>query len=95
MNIGIGLPIAVPGRPPRDVKRWARDAERLGFHSLGSIDRLVYDLLDPLVSLGVAASATERVELFTTVLNGGWRNNSVLLAKQLATVDLISAGAAR
>lgn len=92
MKIGIGLPIAVPGRPPRGVKQWAEDGERLGFHSLGSIDRLVYDILDPLVSLGIAAAVTERVQLFTSVLNVGWRGNPILFAKQLATVDLISEG---
>lgn len=92
MRIGIGLPVAVPGRPPREVIRWAEESERLGFQSLASIDRLVYDILDPLVCLGVAAAATERVQLFTTVLNVGWRNNAILLAKQLATVDLISGG---
>jgi alkanesulfonate monooxygenase SsuD/methylene tetrahydromethanopterin reductase-like flavin-dependent oxidoreductase (luciferase family) len=92
MRIGIGLPTAIPGRPAREVRRWAVASEERGFHSLGSIDRLVYDVLDPLVTLGVAAAVTERVELFTTILNVGWRNNPVLLAKQLATVDLISAG---
>jgi alkanesulfonate monooxygenase SsuD/methylene tetrahydromethanopterin reductase-like flavin-dependent oxidoreductase (luciferase family) len=92
VRIGIGLPIAIPGRPACEVATWAQDSERLGFHSLGTIDRLVYDILDPLVCLGVAAAVTERVRLFTTVLNVGWRNNTVLLAKQLATVDLISAG---
>lgn len=92
MHIGIGLQIAVPGRPAREITRWAVEAERLGFHSLGSIDRLVYDVLDPLVSLGVAAAVTERARLFTTVLNVGWRGNPLLLAKQLATVDLISGG---
>ncbi|MER6512977.1 LLM class flavin-dependent oxidoreductase [Nonomuraea sp. NPDC001636] len=92
MNIGIGLPIAVPGRPAREVKQWAEDGERLGFHSMGSIDRLVYDILDPLVSLGIAAAVTERVQLVTSVLNVGWRGNPILFAKQLATVDLISEG---
>jgi alkanesulfonate monooxygenase SsuD/methylene tetrahydromethanopterin reductase-like flavin-dependent oxidoreductase (luciferase family) len=92
MRIGIGLPNAVPGRPAREIARWARESEDAGFHALGSIDRLVYDVLDPLVCLAVAAAATERVELFTSVLNVGWRRNPVLLAKQLATVDLISGG---
>ncbi|MQA12550.1 MAG: LLM class flavin-dependent oxidoreductase [Pseudonocardiaceae bacterium] len=92
VKIGIGLPVAIPGRDAREVTRWAKDSERLGFHSLGSIDRLIYDILDPLVSLGVAAAVTEHVQLFTSILNVGWRNNSILLAKQLATVDLISEG---
>jgi hypothetical protein len=38
---------------------------------------------------------TERIQLFTTVLNVGWRNNTVLFAKQLATVDLLSGAGSR
>jgi alkanesulfonate monooxygenase SsuD/methylene tetrahydromethanopterin reductase-like flavin-dependent oxidoreductase (luciferase family) len=92
MRIGIGLPNAVPGRDARTIAQWARDSERLGFHSLGTIDRLVYDVLDPLVCLGIAAAVTRRVELCTTVLNVGWRNNPILFAKQLASIDLVSQG---
>jgi alkanesulfonate monooxygenase SsuD/methylene tetrahydromethanopterin reductase-like flavin-dependent oxidoreductase (luciferase family) len=92
VRIGIGLPNAVPERPSTELRPWAETAEGLGFHSLGTIDRLVYDILDPLVTLGVAAAVTKRVRLFSTVLNVGWRNNALLLAKQLASVDLISGG---
>ncbi|WP_249375524.1 LLM class flavin-dependent oxidoreductase [Streptomyces sp. I05A-00742] len=92
MRIGIGLPNAVPGRPAQGIAPWARESEDLGFHSLGSIDRLLYDVLDPLVALAAAAAATERVRLVTNVLNVGWRNNAVLLAKQLASLDLLSGG---
>jgi alkanesulfonate monooxygenase SsuD/methylene tetrahydromethanopterin reductase-like flavin-dependent oxidoreductase (luciferase family) len=67
-------------------------AEDAGFHSLGVIDRLVYDNLEPLVALSAAAAVTQRIELFTTVLCAGWRNNPVLLAKQLASIDQISGG---
>jgi alkanesulfonate monooxygenase SsuD/methylene tetrahydromethanopterin reductase-like flavin-dependent oxidoreductase (luciferase family) len=42
--------------------------------------------------LAAAAPRTERVELITTVLNVGWRGNPVLLAKQMASVDLLSGG---
>jgi hypothetical protein len=56
------------------------------------IDRLVYDNLDPLIALAAAAARTERVELATTVLSVGWRNNPVLVAKQLASVEQVSGG---
>jgi alkanesulfonate monooxygenase SsuD/methylene tetrahydromethanopterin reductase-like flavin-dependent oxidoreductase (luciferase family) len=92
MRIGIGLPNAVPERPPTELPLWAELAERLGFHSLGTIDRLVYDLLEPFVALGAAAAVTKQVRLFSTVLNVGWRNNPLLLAKQLASVSLVSGG---
>lgn len=92
MRIGIGLPAAIPGSPPTAVGEWAGIAEASGFASLGVIDRLVYDNLDPLVALGVAAARTERVELLTTVLNVPWRRNAVVLAKQLASLDRVSGG---
>jgi alkanesulfonate monooxygenase SsuD/methylene tetrahydromethanopterin reductase-like flavin-dependent oxidoreductase (luciferase family) len=92
MKIGIGLPAAVPGVDATTIAAWAADAERLGFGSVGVIDRLVYDNLDPLVTLAAAAASTTRIELVTTVLNAGWRANPVLLAKQIASVDLISGG---
>jgi alkanesulfonate monooxygenase SsuD/methylene tetrahydromethanopterin reductase-like flavin-dependent oxidoreductase (luciferase family) len=92
MRIGIGLPAAVPGTDMTTLGRWAAESERAGFHSVGVIDRLVYDNLEPLTALAAAAASTSRVELITTVLNVGWRNNPVLLAKQLASVEQISGG---
>lgn len=92
MRIGIGLPVAVPGRDATMLGQWAAESEGCGFQSLGVIDRLVYDNLDPLVSLAAAAARTERVELVTNVINVGWRRNPVLLAKQLASLDLVSGG---
>ena len=90
MRIGIGLPAAVPGVDATTIGGWAAEAERAGFASVGVIDRLVYDNLEPLTALAAAAACTSRVELFTTVLNVGWRANPVLLAKQMASVDLLS-----
>jgi alkanesulfonate monooxygenase SsuD/methylene tetrahydromethanopterin reductase-like flavin-dependent oxidoreductase (luciferase family) len=92
MRIGIGLPAAVPGAPHPALGAWAAEAERLGFESVAAIDRLVYDNLDPLVALAAAAARTERVELLTTVLNVPYRQNAVALAKQIASVDLLSGG---
>lgn len=92
MKIGIGLPAAVPEVDATAIPRWAAEAERAGFAALGVIDRLVYDNLEPLTALAAAAASTTRVELLTTVLNVGWRANPVLLAKQMASVELISGG---
>jgi alkanesulfonate monooxygenase SsuD/methylene tetrahydromethanopterin reductase-like flavin-dependent oxidoreductase (luciferase family) len=92
VRIGIGLPAAVPGTPASVVGRWAAEAERAGFCSLAVLDRLVYDNLDPLVALAVAAGRTERSELLTTVLTVPYRQNALVLAKQLASLELISGG---
>jgi alkanesulfonate monooxygenase SsuD/methylene tetrahydromethanopterin reductase-like flavin-dependent oxidoreductase (luciferase family) len=92
MRIGVGLPAAVPGVDATTIGDWAAEAERAGFASLGVIDRLVYDNLEPLTALAAAAARTDHVELLTTVLNVGWRANPVLLAKQAASVDQLSGG---
>jgi alkanesulfonate monooxygenase SsuD/methylene tetrahydromethanopterin reductase-like flavin-dependent oxidoreductase (luciferase family) len=92
MQIGIGLPAAVPGTDMTTLGAWAGDAERAGFNALGVIDRLVYDNVEPLIALAAAAARTERIELVTTVLDIGWRRNPILLAKQLASVEQISGG---
>ncbi len=92
MRIGIGLPAAVPGADATSIGEWAAESERRGFHSLSVIDRLVYDNVDPLVALSAAAARTERIELLTTVLNALYRSNPVVLAKQIDSVERLSAG---
>jgi alkanesulfonate monooxygenase SsuD/methylene tetrahydromethanopterin reductase-like flavin-dependent oxidoreductase (luciferase family) len=89
---GIGLPAAVPGTDMTTLGQWAADSERAEFAAVGVIDRLFYDNLEPLTALAAAAARTARVELFTTVLNVGWRKNPILLAKQMASVEQISGG---
>jgi alkanesulfonate monooxygenase SsuD/methylene tetrahydromethanopterin reductase-like flavin-dependent oxidoreductase (luciferase family) len=92
MRIGIGLPAAVAGLDATVIGPWAAQSERAGFASLGVIDRLVYDNVDPLVALAAAAARTERVEMLTTVLNVGYRRNPIVLAKQIASVDRLCGG---
>jgi alkanesulfonate monooxygenase SsuD/methylene tetrahydromethanopterin reductase-like flavin-dependent oxidoreductase (luciferase family) len=92
MRIGIGLPAAVPGAAGAAVGDWAETAEAYGFTALSTLDRLVYDSLDPLVALGAAAARTAQAELMTTVLTVPYRQNPVVLAKQLASVDRLSGG---
>ena len=74
----------------RLVGRWASAAEEAGFSSVGVIDRLVYENLDPLTALAAAAACTGRVELVSTIINVCWRENPHLLAKQLESVDRLS-----
>jgi alkanesulfonate monooxygenase SsuD/methylene tetrahydromethanopterin reductase-like flavin-dependent oxidoreductase (luciferase family) len=92
MNIGIGLPAAVPDVDATTIGGYAAAAEEAGFASVGVIDRLVYDNIEALTALAAAAARTERVELITTVLTVGWRGNAALVAKQMASVDLLSGG---
>jgi alkanesulfonate monooxygenase SsuD/methylene tetrahydromethanopterin reductase-like flavin-dependent oxidoreductase (luciferase family) len=92
MKIGIGLPSTIPGIPGRLILDWARAAEAAGFSTLGTLDRLVYGNLETVPTLAAAAAVTERISLTTAILIGPYRGNGALLAKQLASVDVISGG---
>jgi alkanesulfonate monooxygenase SsuD/methylene tetrahydromethanopterin reductase-like flavin-dependent oxidoreductase (luciferase family) len=92
MRVGVGLPAAVPGADMRLIGRWAAEAERAGFDSVGVIDRLVYDNLEPLTALAAAAACTGRIELTSTIVNVCWRGNAALLAKQLSSIVRLSGG---
>jgi alkanesulfonate monooxygenase SsuD/methylene tetrahydromethanopterin reductase-like flavin-dependent oxidoreductase (luciferase family) len=95
MNIGIGLPSTIPGISGRLLLDWARAAEEAGFSSLGTLDRIVYPNLETVPALAAAAAVTERIGLTTSILIAPYRGNGALLAKQLATVDVIAGGRLR
>jgi probable F420-dependent oxidoreductase len=80
----------------RNLVAFARRVEELGFDSLWVTDHLLAarhfysaDFLEPLATLAVAAGATERVRLGTSVLVLPTRQ-PVVLAKELATLQYLS-----
>jgi len=80
----------------RGIKKFARTVEDLGFDSLFITDHLLaakrfysVSFLEPLAALAVAAGATERVRLGTSILIMPLRN-PVILAKELATLQFLS-----
>jgi len=102
MQIGFGLPVSGSWATPENVLSVARRAEHLGYSSLWSFQRLLtpadgelapvyHSVLDPTVVLGYAAAVTERVELGIAIINAPFVSPA-LLAKQLATLDLLSSG---
>jgi len=92
MKIGIGLPNTVPGTQGDDMRNWAIRAETAGFSTLGTIDRLVYANHESLIALSYAAAVTDQIGLLTSVLLGPLRSDNALLAKQAASLDVLSRG---
>jgi probable F420-dependent oxidoreductase len=102
MRIGFGLPVSGSWATPDNVLTVARRADQLGYASLWAFQRLlappdnqiapVYtSVLDPTVVLGYAAAVTERVDLGIAIINAPFESPA-LLAKQLATLDVLSGG---
>ncbi|WP_416967572.1 LLM class flavin-dependent oxidoreductase [Streptomyces sp. 4F14] len=92
MEVGVGLPTTVPDVDGGRLTGWAREAENLGFASLGVLDRLVYDNYESLTSLAAAAAVTEQIRLTSSILIAAYRPGTAVLAKQAATVHALSGG---
>ncbi len=91
MNIGIMFPLTIPDNNGSHLLDWARQADAGPFSSLGINDRVVYQNVDSLTMLASAAAVTSRIRLMTNVIVAPLRSAS-LLAKQSASVDLLSGG---
>jgi alkanesulfonate monooxygenase SsuD/methylene tetrahydromethanopterin reductase-like flavin-dependent oxidoreductase (luciferase family) len=92
MDVGIGLPNAVPGTTGKQLTEWARRADGHAFSTLGTIDRIVYGNYEPLVALAAAAAVTERIGLSTSVLLGPLREGAATVAKQALSIHALSGG---
>lgn len=81
------------GAPPSgmDWPSFARHLESIGYAGLVMADHVVGNGLSPLPALAAAAVATTTLRVGTLVLDNDFRN-PLLLAREAATVDVISSG---
>lgn len=91
MEIGVGLPNAIPDTQGRTILDWARRADEGPFSSVGVVDRVRYNSYEPMVTLAAASGVTGRVGLVSMVLIAPLRNTA-LLAKEATTIDALSGG---
>lgn len=96
MRIGIISPTGEPdGSPlrPHSIASGARRIEAAGFDSLWVFDAIArgFMLADPLIAVSVAATATERLEVGTCILQVPLRR-PVELAHRILTTQLVCGG---
>ncbi len=104
MLISFGGPVAGAWAEPALVARFATRAEELGYHGYWTFQRLlvgagqdlapVYQrVLDPMLTLAYAAARTHTIRLGVAVVNLPYLSPAYL-AKQAATLDVLSGGRA-
>jgi alkanesulfonate monooxygenase SsuD/methylene tetrahydromethanopterin reductase-like flavin-dependent oxidoreductase (luciferase family) len=91
MRIAIGLPSRAASASGALMLEWSTRAERGPFSSVVVTDRVVSEALEPLSVLATAAGATQRIRLMTSIVIAPTRETT-LLARQAATVDVLSGG---
>lgn len=100
MIFGIGLPNYGKDKTWGDIQRVALAAEEMGYDSVWTTDHVVVPradiepygtIFESLITLAMVAALTRRVKLGTSVLVVPQRN-SILAAKQIATIDVASGG---
>ncbi|HWO42172.1 MAG TPA: LLM class flavin-dependent oxidoreductase [Candidatus Eisenbacteria bacterium] len=91
MRVAVGLPSRVASASGDSMLEWITRAERGPFSSVVVTDRVVSQALEPLSVLALAAGATKRIRLMTSVVVGPTRETT-LLARQAATIDVLSGG---
>jgi len=110
MRVGIAFPTTDIGNDPMVIRDFVQAAEELGYDHLTIIDHVIqgrqgkggwrdfYSLKNPFhevfVVLGYIAALTKRIELCPAVLIMPQRQ-TVLVAKQAAEIDVLSAGRLR
>lgn len=102
MRLGFGLPVSGSWATPDVIRDVAQAADSLGYASLWTFQRVISPpdgswgemyraVHDPLLPLAYVAGLTSRARLSVAVLNTPYYS-PVLLAKQLATLDVLSRG---
>lgn len=91
MKVGMTLPVTEPGWSRDILLQWCDKIDNGPFSSLALGERTCFPSPELISTLGACAVLTKRVQLITTVIVLP-THHPVILAKQLATIDVLSGG---
>jgi alkanesulfonate monooxygenase SsuD/methylene tetrahydromethanopterin reductase-like flavin-dependent oxidoreductase (luciferase family) len=91
MQVGLALPTMADGWSRATFLDWCSIVDDGPFSSISTGERITFHNPEILTTLAACAALTERVRVMTNVVVTPW-HATTLLAKQLATIDVISEG---
>ncbi|MFP6626916.1 MAG: LLM class flavin-dependent oxidoreductase [Deltaproteobacteria bacterium] len=91
MKVGLTIPTMIAGTGREATLAWARQVDAGPFSILGVGERTTFDNLEQITTLAAIAAVTERVELLANAVVLPM-HNEVVVAKQTATIDVLSNG---
>ena len=91
MDVGLAIPQMARGLDRAAVLQWCTAADDGPFSSISAGERITFRNLEGLTLCAAAAVATERVRVMMNVAVLPW-HAPALIAKQLATIDVMSGG---
>ena len=91
MDIGVALPQMARGLDRERVSAWCRGIDAGPYSSVSAGERITFHNLEGITLCTAAAMLTERVRVFVNVAVAPW-HAPAMLAKQLATIDVLSNG---
>lgn len=91
MQIGMTLPTMVAGLDRKTILEWVRRIDAGPFSTIAAGERLAYPNQEMITTLAAAAAVSERARIATTIVILPMHATG-LVAKQLATIDVISGG---
>ena len=89
VDIGVMLPTGVPGVEGETLKAWVREIDAGPFTIVGVADRVKYHNWDHMLTMGMAAALSERVEVMSLVTLPALRQRAGF-AKEVATLTRLA-----
>jgi alkanesulfonate monooxygenase SsuD/methylene tetrahydromethanopterin reductase-like flavin-dependent oxidoreductase (luciferase family) len=91
IEVGVALPQMATGLDRARFEQWCAGIDAGPFSSISAGERITFHNLEGITACAAAAALTSRVRVLANVIVLPW-HRSAMIAKQLATIDVLSGG---